>query len=655
MSIKVRCEECGKGYRLKPELAGTVLPCRECGTEMLVPGRRAGRSSAEIRTGRSSAEFRSRAAQPRRPRRTAKGSKIPFGVWIGGGVGLLLLLVGVGIFFWMRDTEEASNAAVEAENPASDDKPTIEQNTWSPTADGKANLGQEIALGTYSIKVPKGWMPVSSRYGRGDGILEWKWPDEKLQAKLTFKVSLEPSNKRGDKPNIITEAGQHHLSNSGHNYVFTGANPPEEGRINGAPFYRLTYPELNRGDPHTHVEYLAILEGATVQISSDVNLPSHRKLCGHAEAAALSFSENAPVKPMISVAEMNQPRTENLKGFPKPQVVTGNLVDVGLNSNYPFLGKPEFAILLSDEAAKTAVLSTPKPHYVFIDGVVYSLLENGKEVGRFTIPDELKTVEHRALRDDGRMMAFAEDRFTFKDAKIHLLSDGGRVWNHLQESQTRARGSIRLQFIRFLPEDHLAAGWDFSDQEVDVYHLKTGNQKRFVVDSADRGAVAFSPDGRFFLGIHKETYKPVLTNLENPEIKTGLQSPSDLSFLTFKNCNGLQFSPDGKEVAGVVNGSLMAWSINGELLTDSKLPAEWQTDYDDEGPALQWLDDGRGWLVWNRHCLDRKETKVRWSLPKPDTRDHLNKFNRILPNNRLLLGQGNEITPYSLAVFPVVP
>lgn len=648
MSIKVRCEECGKGYRLKPNLAGTALPCRECGAEMLVPGRRSGRSSGEIRTGRSSGEFRARGTQPRGSRRRAKGSKLSMGIWVGGGVGLLLL-VGLGAFFlWPKPSDETEIATTDGENAES----TIEDNTWSAPPEAVANLGQEVTLGSYSIKVPKGWMPVSSQYGRDEGILEWKWPDETLKARLTVKVSLDSSNKRGDKPNIITEGGQHHVSNTTQTYLLIGANRPEEGRIHGMPFYRVTYPEAVRGEPSTHVEYIAILDGATVQISSDVNLPSRMKLCGHAEAAALSFSENAAGLSLLSLAEMKQPRRESIKGFPKPQAIDQNLADYGLKSKYPFLGKPEFAILLSDEAAKSAVVSTPRPNFVAVDGVVYNLLDKGKEVGRFTIPDELKELEYKALRDDGQMMAFADRSFSREDAKIHLLSEGGKVWNHLQESQTRARGSIRLKFIRFLPDNQLAAGWDFSDEEVNIYDLKTGDQKQFVVDSSESGAVAISRDGRFFLGIHEETYKPVLTNLKSPEIKSGLKSPSTSSFLTFKSCKGMQFSPDGKEVAGIVSGRLMAWSINGELLLDSKLPPDWFSNFDDEGPALQWLDDGSGWLVWSRFCLDRKETKVRWSLPKPDTRVHLYRFNRILPNNRLLIGQGDETTPYSLVVFP---
>ncbi|MCA9068687.1 MAG: hypothetical protein KDA84_07180 [Planctomycetaceae bacterium] len=652
MSLNVRCDECGKGYRLKPELAGTVLPCRECGAEMLVPGRRGGRSSGEIRTGQSSAEFRARGTQPRRPRRKAKGGKIPTGVWVGGGVGLLLVLVGVGIFLWTRMAETPSDGTVDSENSNTEGSSTVKESTWSAPPEAVANLGQEVAIGAFSIKPPKGWMPFNSRFGRKDGVLEWRWPDEKLKARLMFNVTLDPSCNRGDEPNIMTGSGSHSSNSRGKLYLFAGANPPEEGLINGVPFHRVAFPENSRPEPLTHVEYITILDGASVRISLDVNLPSHTKLCGHAEAAALSFSEDTSVAPTLSLADLEQSRGESLKGFPQTQVVSENPSDYGVKPKYSFLGKPEFAILLSDEAMKKTVISTPKPNYVFIDGVVYSLLDHGKEVGRFTIPTELKDLDHIALRDDGKMMAFADDRFTSKDAKINLLSEGGKVWNHLQESQTRARGSIRLNFIRFLPNEHLAAGWDFSDEEVDIYNLKSGEQKRFVVDSSEKSAVAFSPDGRFFLSIDKETYKPVLTNLENPEIKSGLQAPSDRSFFAFKNCKALEFSPDGKEVAGIVSGPFMAWSINGELFKDAKLPPEWYSFYDDEGAALQWLHDGKGWLVWNRYCLDRKETNVRWSLPKPNIRGSLSRFNRILPNNHVLIGQGDDTTPYSLAVFP---
>ena len=635
MSIQVRCEECGQGYRLKPSLAGKVLPCKECGAEMLVPRPRSGRSSAEIRT------------------RASQSAGIPTGVWVGGGVGVLLLLIVLGVFLWTRDagSSDGEDAVADSSNDETKNENVLPPNTWSAPKEAIANLGEEIAIGPYSIRMPKGWMLAHCRFGSGEAVLEWKWPEEEIKARLEFSVRLDPNAKRGDEPNIIVD-GKHHTLGQGYSYLYIGADPPVEGRINGASFHRVDFPKLVRGQPNTHSEYIAILDGASVKISTDVLLPEDTKLPGYAKATALSFKEKASVPPLVTLDEMRQPRRQNAKGFPKPRVVSEDLADWGLRSKHRFLGERELAILLSGDDAKSAIISTPKPNYIAIKGVVYSLLDGGKEAGRFAIPRELENLDHKALSDDGQTMAFADDNFSRENGKIHLLTDGGKTWKHVEESRTRSIGSLRLEFIRFLPDHQLAAGWRMSPkQEIDVYNLKTGDQKRFWAESAEGDAVAFSPDSRFLAFIHDETRKLVLDQIQNPGQLTGLRTPADINLLFSSSIKGLVFSPDGTQLAGIVSGRLICWSINGGLLLDSKLPAEWSSYFNDDGPAIQWLADGSGWLVWGQHLVDRIDTKLHWSLPKPDTRVHLYQYNRILNDGRILIGQGDDFTPYGFVVY----
>ena len=651
MSIKVRCQECGQGYLLKPALAGQVVPCRECRADLTVPGRR---SRGELRPGRSSAELRTPGG-PIRSREESNRSSIPPGVWIGGGVGLLLLVIALGVFLVIRNSGTTAEGAASAdleEGESADD--AFGGNSWPVPPFGAANLGEEIALGPYSIRVPKGWMPANSNYGGGRASIEWKWPDPSLDAKLQFTVKLDPKYIRGDEPQIITEGGRHRLEPTKDHYIFTGADPPEKGRINGVVFHRVNFPETRRGQSISHSEFIAILDGALVEISTDVKLPKHMKLCQHAEAAALSFKKNATVPPVLTLDEINRAESEYVKGFPKPRVISGNLADWGFESKHRFLGEPEFVILMSDEDVKSAVISTPRPNYVAIRGVVYSLLDQGKEVGRFQIPAELQKLRHKALRDDGKMMAFADRGFTREGGKIHLLSEGGNVWKFLQERQTRSAGSIRLEFIRFLPGNHLAAGWRFRKPEVDVYNLETGDQKQIALDSSESDSVGFSRDGRFLVGTDAKTNKLALVLIDNPRQMTELRPPADARLLFFHLSKGFQFSPDGNEIAGIVSGRLMCWSIKGQLLFDTKLPAEWASFYDDDGPALEWTSDGSGWLVWGRFLLDRKDSKVRWSLPKPKSRFNLYQHNRILEDGRLLITQGDEETPFGFAVYPKI-
>ena len=45
MSLQVECYECGKRYRLRDDMAGRTIPCRECGASIRVGGRRGGNGS----------------------------------------------------------------------------------------------------------------------------------------------------------------------------------------------------------------------------------------------------------------------------------------------------------------------------------------------------------------------------------------------------------------------------------------------------------------------------------------------------------------------------------------------------------------------------------------------------------------------------------
>jgi len=484
--------------------------------------------------------------------------------------------------------------------------------------------------------------------------MEWKWPDDSLKSRLTFSVKLDPKANAGDEPNIITESGHHRTS--GPTYIFTGADPPVKGGINGVPFYRVDFPSKVRFEPRTHSEYIAILDGARVNISTDVMLPPEMKLCAHAEAAALSFQADSTKTPILTLEQMRQPKRVDIDGYPEPKVITKNLQDWGIDPKHPHLGEAEYAILTSEDHMEDAIVSTPHPDCLAINGHVYHLIDKGRKGASFVVPEAIEDSDYKALSQDGQTMALAERSFLREDGKIHLLTDGGKTWKHLQESQSRSRGSLRLKFIRFLPESHLAAGWRMSpNEEVDVYNLKTGKQTRIPVDAADPGIVAFSPDRRFFAGLHAATDKLVLDFAQEAgEQLTELKKPPGGGLFLYTWAKGLEFSRDSKFVAGVLDSGkrFAEWSIDGDLLADIKIERNWSANYNDEGPAVQWLADGSGWLIFGRHLVDRADYQPRWSLPEPRSRQNLDIFNRILSDGRILIARGGKEMPYHFAVYP---
>lgn len=73
MPLQVACPDCGKKYRFAEERAGETVACKDCGSEIEIPGgRRRGASGGK--------------------KRQQQGSGVGAGVMIGGGVGAVVLL-----------------------------------------------------------------------------------------------------------------------------------------------------------------------------------------------------------------------------------------------------------------------------------------------------------------------------------------------------------------------------------------------------------------------------------------------------------------------------------------------------------------------------------------------------------------------------------
>jgi len=100
MPVMARCRECGKQYRMRDELAGKVLPCKECGADFRVP--RAGKPQpGRPKSGAAARPPRSPQARPK-PKKNdffENDDDSPGGgsalIWIIGGVSAVVVLAGV--------------------------------------------------------------------------------------------------------------------------------------------------------------------------------------------------------------------------------------------------------------------------------------------------------------------------------------------------------------------------------------------------------------------------------------------------------------------------------------------------------------------------------------------------------------------------------
>jgi hypothetical protein len=150
---------------------------------------------------------------------------------------------------------------------------------------------------------------------------------------------------------------------------------------------------------------------------------------------------------------------------------------------------------------------------------------------------------------------------------------------------------------------------------VRLHNATTGRLEReFETDRpvvpAARDALAISPGGGYLALIDAD-------NLHVYDLKTGT-AVGQLSLaqrLAGLDCGGLSFSPDGSELAAVFFGNpsaqLLCWRVSdGKVVSDINFPqAKPQstvlTTY--RGHALDWIGDGRAWLLYGSTLLDRNK------------------------------------------------
>lgn len=107
MPIVVECSTCGKKYRFADERAGESIPCKECGSDIDVPGGR--------RRSRNDDDAPSR-KRPGRKRRSSEDSSSA-GFLIGAGVGAVVFVVALVVLFFAMKGKPNQPANPIAANP----------------------------------------------------------------------------------------------------------------------------------------------------------------------------------------------------------------------------------------------------------------------------------------------------------------------------------------------------------------------------------------------------------------------------------------------------------------------------------------------------------------------------------------------------------
>jgi predicted Zn finger-like uncharacterized protein len=195
------------------------------------------------------------------------------------------------------------------------------------------------------------------------------------------------------------------------------------------------------------------------------------------------------------------------------------------------------------------------------------------------------------------------------------------------------------------------------DTLIQVWDIKTHKEVRhFEADVAldryaalDRNQRALSP-GRRYLALASRKYDRVLLyDLTTGELAGELPLPAGAKTL------GLSFAPDGKQLAGLFQVGdtkrLLAWNLNAATASARfKLDQEAVPNVQVyQGPVLDWLPDGSGWVVYGRRIIDAKSGAYYWPIAAKDS-DWTPR--RIFPDSRLAFVNDDRGKRY-LAIEPL--
>lgn len=165
--------------------------------------------------------------------------------------------------------------------------------------------------------------------------------------------------------------------------------------------------------------------------------------------------------------------------------------------------------------------------------------------------------------------------------------------------------------------------------------------------------IAVSPGGRF-LALNSEYDQVMVFDAEQGTIAGTIQVPKsgeDGGSISFES---LSFTPDGQQVAVLLEGAsetrVVAYDLStgkpaGEHVVPGHISLGTHAASSYDGPKLQPMPDGKGWLLFGRLLLDRETGLVVWHLRSAEG-NYENSERFPIPGDGLLLVSGQNRAKY---------
>jgi WD40 repeat protein len=157
---------------------------------------------------------------------------------------------------------------------------------------------------------------------------------------------------------------------------------------------------------------------------------------------------------------------------------------------------------------------------------------------------------------------------------------------------------------------------------ISVWDIQTGKLAREILGppSFRREAATISPGGRYLALVSNDSSLIVYDLTTGTKAGELLIPKTDAVYLSPE---GLSFSPDGTEIAGLFTGGteskLLVWDlvkceivVDHTLVGNPKLNIPGAQSY--KGRAVDWLPDGSAWLLFGHSLVDRAGGRIVWNF-----------------------------------------
>ena len=201
---------------------------------------------------------------------------------------------------------------------------------------------------------------------------------------------------------------------------------------------------------------------------------------------------------------------------------------------------------------------------------------------------------------------------------------------------------------------------------LEVWSVPLGKHERSITVSQffERESLATSPGGRYAALVEKidNARQGVLRvyDLTSGEL-AGTAPLDEFSSRSSVNCKGLAFSPDGKELAGVLDSygdehkfHLVGWSTEtGKVVFQHAFSEDVQRDASSaarDGAQVQWFPDQQRLFLYGTYVFDRKVGGPVWTLPEDESRSR--EAAAVFGNDRII-GIGGDRRQQRLVAAPL--